>query len=156
RPDLIDRADLVVDQTFGQSDRAHFILGQIGSDSRSLFRPCHPQAAGGCEPLSQSSKTPGQVRAPVDKHDDHIEGAPASCCSMPPDVRREGLQGADKIGRRAQQSHALSGLDAELLRQGRARIARHEFSIRSEHNVYYRTLSVWASQTTTSDNSSYV
>ena len=122
RPDIVDRADLVVDEAGREDELARDVLVHVGDDARGALGPRDPEAAlrgearGGGRPSSSSARERTKRRA-------------TSTSLLPAPTTRTASGNAPSVAakalRRAEDRDATPLADAELLRERRAGIPCH-------------------------------
>jgi hypothetical protein len=73
RPDLVDRADLVVHERRRQAELADDRLADVGLHARGALRPGDPEAAGRPQRNAQRRQPTLELRALPVEGDDHVE-----------------------------------------------------------------------------------
>src|SRR6266536_337438 len=130
RPDPVDGADLVVDQTAGQAEPLHPVEVQVGRHAGGLLRPGDPQPAVGVECLHRLAEPPLQRHPPGGEQHDHVQ-PPLRPASQRDPVRQRRQQLLDPRRGGQQPDHRVR-LDPELVRQRRPRVPDgHEAASRS-------------------------
>ena len=121
RPDLVDRAGLVVDEAGIEADRLGVLESQVGGDTRSLLRIRDPQAAVVRERLHRSREPLPEVGLALhEKHDDVLATRRPR---RDRDVGGHRVHQLFEIVGRSQVRDLVAVLDPELLWQRGARVS---------------------------------
>src|SRR6185436_1012340 len=126
RPGLVDGAHFDVDEPERQGDFAHGVFGDVGLDLRGFLRPRDPDRG---VLLHPGDRGPQLLVEPCTRSDEDVRDVGVVELAHPLHVIRQRRQQFVVVTRRSDGEQLSAGLDAELLRERRARVAGHGYNV---------------------------